>query len=227
MHKKPTCFDGRKDQGETAIDKGGPCVNLDGRTLQKYTVLWAHSFLIRDGFYNTVAYIENPNKDAGMRAIEYEFKLYDSKNILIAQRFGETPLFPGGIFPVFEGRIDAGNRVPARTVFSFVRKGVWKRMQNNSRGITVFNQQSSDVGSAPRVDAVVQNTNLTPRKNIVLVVVLFDAKGNAIATSRTLVDNLNPGEKKSIAFTWPQPFQQEIARIEVSPLLLSPPSTKR
>jgi len=219
LHKKPTCFDGKQNQGETAIDKGGPCINLDGRSLQEYSVLWARAFPIRDGFYNAVAYVENPNARAGMYSIRYEFKLYDDKNILIAQRFGSTPLFPGGVFPVFESRIDAGNRVPARTTFSFVTQGVWKKMKNATRGIEIYNQRTSDVTSAPRVDAVIKNNNLTSLSNIILVAVLFDDKDNAIATSRTLIENLNPGEDKTIAFTWPRPFKQKVARIDIIPLL--------
>ena len=41
---KPTCFDGKQNQGETAPDKSGPCLVLDERYITPYAVMWARSF---------------------------------------------------------------------------------------------------------------------------------------------------------------------------------------
>src|SRR3989344_7429415 len=61
LYKPPTCFDGKQNQEETAVDKGGPCLLLDERTLVPHAVVWSRSFEVRDGTYSAVAYIENPN----------------------------------------------------------------------------------------------------------------------------------------------------------------------
>lgn len=216
----PTCFDGSRNQGETDIDRGGPCALLDTRFIQPEAVQWARPFVVRDGFYNAVAYVENANKDAGAREVTYQFKLYDKENILIAERFGKTPLFPGKVFPIFESRIDVGQRVPARATFAFVSDIVWERMEDITRGLVVFNEKISNLDVAPRVDAEVKNTTLQTYRNVVLVATLFDASGNAINSSRTLLSTINPGEVLPIAFTWPQPFAQTATKLDIVPLVL-------
>jgi len=217
-----SCFDGKLNQSETDVDKGGTCVLLDERYVQPHAVLWSRTFAVRDGFYNAVAYIENPNQNAGVLDAVYQFKFYDEKNILIAERFGRTSIIPEKVFPIFEGRIDTGNRIPARTTFGFVNDFKWERMKDTTVGLTVINEKVSDIGTTPRVDAELYNTTVEPFTDISLVATLFDASGNAFASSRTLVQNVEPGEKKSITFTWPEPFADEIARIDIIPL--APPA---
>lgn len=219
-YEAPTCFDGKRNQGESDIDRGGPCKLLDARFVQSEAVKWARPFEVRDGYYNAVAYVENPNKDAGAQEVTYQFKLYDKDNILISERFGKTPLFPGKVFPIFESRIDVGKRVPVRATFAFVTDIVWERMEDATRGLVVFNERMSDLDTAPRVDAEVKNTTLQAYRNVVLVATIFDASGNAINSSRTLVSAIKPGEALPIAFTWPIHFNKVAAKLDIVPLVL-------
>lgn len=219
-YEEKTCFDEKLNQEETAIDRGGPCVLLDERFVQPYAVLWSRTFPVRDGFYNTVAYIENPNQDAGVYNAIYQFKLYDEKNILIAERFGQTPILPEGVFPIFESRIDTGKRVPTRTLFSFVNDLTWEKMASPTIGISIRNEKVSELETMPRLDAVVHNSGVTTVNGIVLVATLFDTAGNAFTSSRTLVEAIAPNEEFPIAFTWPEPFAFKVARVDIIPLAL-------
>src|SRR5262245_56248218 len=97
LHKAPTCFDGVQNQGETSIDLGGPCTLLDPSAITPTAVMWARAFKLRDGMYDAVAYIQNPNSAAGVGSVKYHMALYDSENVLVAERFGDTPIMPGGI----------------------------------------------------------------------------------------------------------------------------------
>lgn len=219
-YKPATCFDGELNQEETAIDRGGPCQRLDERFLQPHAVLWSRAFPVRDGFYNAVAYIENPNSLGGVYDAAYQFKLYDDRNILIAERFGRVPVFPGKVFPIFESRIDTGNRVPVRTFFTFINDFVWERMEDPTLGLVISNQSLSNVESSPRLDATVRNTAVTDREDVVIVATLFDAANNAIASSRTLIERLGPNQETPIAFTWPRAFSDSVSRIDIVPLAL-------
>jgi len=219
-YKTPTCFDGKQNQNETSIDRGGPCVLLDSRSIKPITTLWSRSFPVRKGFYDAVAYIENPNENAGVYSATYQFKLYDNKNILIAERFGTTPIFPGKVFPIFESKIDTGNRIPARAFFNFVTDFTWARIKDPTYGIKIINEKTSELNTSPRVDAVMRNDNLTVRENIIVVATLFDNAGNAIASSRTLVKKINSDEEIPIAFTWPQAFSSEVAKVDIVTLAL-------
>ena len=220
IYEAPSCFDGKINQGETLVDRGGPCQLLDVRTLQPYALLWSRAFPVRDGFYNAVAYIENPNQEAGVYEAVYQFKLYDERNLLIAERIGVVPVFPGAVFPIFESRIDTGNRVPVRAFFNFVNELTWERMQDPTEGLLIVNEQTSGLESTPRVDAVLRNTNLAPREDVIIVATLFDIAGNAIASSRTLVERIETDSDVPIAFTWPRAFGVDVARVDIIPLAL-------
>src|SRR3989338_3644962 len=46
-YKPASCSDGVQNQGETAPDKGGPCILLDERALAPASILWSRSFEVR------------------------------------------------------------------------------------------------------------------------------------------------------------------------------------
>ena len=215
----PTCNDGVQNQGETSIDKGGPCFLLDESSLQQYALLWARSFRVRDGSYNAVAYIQNPNKEAGVRGVRYRFGLYDAKNVLVAEREGITYIMPGATTPVIEARIDAGKRIVAHTYFEFTRPFTWERMKNNALAISVNNKDISDVDRAPRLSARAQNNSVDAQTDISFVAVVFDPAGNAFAASATSLQRLDAGESSEILFTWPDPFVMQPSRLDVIPLV--------
>ena len=215
----PTCTDGIQNQDETSIDKGGPCLIVDESSLQPYALLWARGFRVRDGSYNAVAYIQNPNRDVGVRSARYRFGLYDAKNVLVAEREGTMYIMPGATTPVLEGRIDAGNRIVARTYFEFIEPFTWERMKNNALVISVNNKDISDISVAPRLTALAQNSSVVAQTNISFVAVIFDPAGNAFAASATSLQRLNPGETSPITFTWPDPFTIQPGRTDVIPLM--------
>lgn len=219
LYEAPSCSDGKLNQGETAIDKGGPCPLLDERMLSGSSVLWSRAFPVRGGLYSAVAYVENPNEGAGVRAVNYRFGLYDEKNILVAERKGRTFIMPGGITPVFEGAINTGNRVVARTYFEFTSRSVWERMQNAASVLVVSNKTVSTPESKPRLTARVKNTSVEPVLNPSFVAIVFDPAANAFVASATTLSRLAPGEEQELVFSWPDPFVSAVGRIDILPLL--------
>lgn len=224
LYQPASCTDGKQNQGETAIDKGGPCPILDERLLAPFSVLWARSFAVQQGNYSAVAYIDNPNKDAGVRAVHYKFGLYDSDNVIVAEREGATFIMPGGVTPVFEYNIGAGNRTVVHTYFEFAEPLVWERMMKTTGDITVNNLQTATTDSTPRISAVVQNTSVTDIANLAFSGVVFDPAGNVFAASRTVLERLNAGESHQIVFTWSEPFGKQVGRVDILPILPPAPA---
>lgn len=215
----PTCNDGIQNQGETSIDKGGPCFVLDEKSLQPYALLWARSFRVRDGSYNAVAYIQNPNKDAGVRVARYRFGLYDARNVLVAEREGTMYIMPGATTPVIEARIDVGKRIVAHTYFEFTAPFTWERMKNNALAISVSNKDVSNTTQTPRLSARAQNNSVVAQTDIAFVAVVFDPAGNAFAASATSLSRLDAGETSEIVFTWPDAFAIQPSRLDVIPVV--------
>jgi len=219
LYEPSSCFDGKRNQKETAIDKGGPCQLLDERYLTPHAVLWSRSFQVRGGERGAVAYIENPNGEAGVQKVAYRFRLYDERNILVAEREGTTFIMPGGLTPVFEGAIDTGNRVVARTYFEFTEPLVWEHMTDTTEAFTVQEKQIYDTTTSPRLAALIENESVAEITNTSFVAVVFDTAGNAFAASETLLPRIAAGAEREIVFTWPGAFRVTIGRLDILPLL--------
>ncbi len=219
LHESPTCFDGKLNQGETSIDKGGPCTLLDESTLQPLKVLWTRPFKVRDGVYNTVAYIENTNKNSGIESVVYQVKLYGENNFLIAERFGEVPILPSMVIPIIETNIKTGNSNVVRSVFQFVEEEIWVKMDNPTDEIIVANETLTNTDTTPTVRANVKNTSIKNKSQIIFITTIFDTSGNAFASSRTFIESLGPNAERQIVFTWPEPFVLPVARVDIVPLM--------
>lgn len=214
-----SCFDGMQNQGETATDKGGPCKLLDERLLTPHAILWTRAVQVRDGSYSVVSYVENPNESAGVSLVPYRFKLYDERNIIVAEREGATYIMPGAITPVYEGAIDTGNRTVARAYLEFMAPLVWERLVDTTRPIQVATKELTNPGTSPRLVARVRNTGVRDFRDIDVIAVIFDTTGNAFATSATVLPILEGGEEREVVFTWPDPFPLLPGRTDILPIL--------
>lgn len=224
LKKPPTCSDGIKNQKETSVDRGGPCLLLDARTLAPSAVLWTRSFYVREGQYDAVALIQNPNKNAGISAVTYRFGLYDERNVLVAERIGTAFLMPGSVTPVFEAAIPTGNRVVAHTYFDMTQPLVWERLDDTSRVVEVSNTQISDTTTSPRVTANVHNTSVATARDLTFIIIISDPAGNAFAASQTAIEALPAGESAQIIFTWPRPFNITVGKVQIYPLAAPRPA---
>ena len=220
----PSCTNRTQDQGETAPDRGGPCPLSDPASLAPSSVMWARAFKVRDGQYNAAGYIQNTNDFAGVEQVSYRFKLYDSENVLVAERDGATFVMPGGITPVFETNIDSGNRIVTHAFLTVAPDWQWKHLTDTSRVVVVSDRKVADVGTTPRISAEANNTSVSTILNISFIAVVFDTAGNAFAASASKLDRLDAGKSAPLVFTWPTPFPALVGRVDIIPLLPPAPA---
>ncbi len=219
LYEPATCFDGIKNQTESDVDRGGPCKLLDPRRLIPHSVLWTRPFLSRGGIFSAVAYIENPNKNAGVREAAYRMKIYDDKNVLVGEREGVMPIMPGTITPIFEGEMGSENRTATRAFFEFIAPLVWERLADRSGNIDVTNKLIKDPETAPRVSATLINNDVENFRDVIVVAAVFDQAGNAFAASQTIIPEFDARASIPVTFTWPQGFTQRVARVDVIPVI--------
>jgi len=204
LHEPPTCFDGKQNQGETAVDMGGPCKRLDSRYLNKVKILWTRALRLRSGYYNSVTYLENPNATAGARQVPYIIRFYDDQGVLVGSRKGKTDIYPSKVFPVFDGAIDVGNRNIVRAIFEFTSEPVWYRVDKTPmEGLKITDISLKKTRHALQLTAMAKNTTIDDKADISFVAVLFDKAGTAIATSKTYQPYIRAGKSKELTFTWP------------------------
>jgi hypothetical protein len=221
LFKDPTCFDGKQNGIEIGIDCGGGCDLVCSVSIVPLSVKFAREAEIIPGRYNAVAYVENNNKNAGIASMNYEFRLYDASDILVARRTGKTFIDSNGINPIFEGGISTGNIVPVRTTFKFLTENpVWTTIDAklpSALVLTIQDKFLTDTNSEPRLVANMVNTSLFSLKNVDVVAIVYDANKNVITTSATYVEVVGPQASVPVSFTWPRPFPKEAVITEIIP----------
>ncbi len=198
LYPKASCTDLKQNGSEEGVDCGGKCENMCKATPKDILVEWVRAFSLSAGAGSAVAYVTNPNRDLYAEGVPYQFKLYNSSNILIAERRGKTSIFPGASFPVFSGAIGVSSEVPSRASFALISEPKWQSAK--LPGLKVNNQIFE--ASPPRLSADIRNTGVARLKNIVVTAVLFDQSDNAYAASETILEELPGGGEGKVIFTW-------------------------
>lgn len=222
FYKTPTCFDGKQNGDEKGVDCGGVCINLCRSQYLEPNIIWARVIEVKPGQYNTLAYIENPNIDAGVDSISYSFKIKDNNGVLIYERKGETFIPPNKFFAIFEKGVSVGERVPSKVIFDFIGDTVWQNKKNKEDGLAIQKKIISREESLPRLDVTLSNKTLQPILKIEVIAIVYGEDGNALGFSRTFIDRLDKGEAQDITFTWTKPFGSKIEKIEIIPRIINP-----
>jgi len=214
FHVAPSCLDGRQNGDEKGQDCGGSCARICTFEVLQPTATWARSFRVFDSQYNAVAYIENRNRIAASPEVTYTFSLYDAGG-LIAERKGRTILPPDSVYPVFEARIDTQGRVPTQTFIALDPVDLWLPAESGRDQFTVTDRKLMETDATPKLEAKIRNNALTKADEVEVVATIFDQSGNALTSSRTVIDNFAPRSEETIVFTWPEPIAKTVRSCEV------------
>jgi hypothetical protein len=179
--------------------------------------MWQRVFQVKPGYYNAVAYIQNPNVLNRVDDVGYVFRLYDKDNAMITEKSGRTFLSANQSFAVFEAGIRTGPRIPVRTSFEFTEPLTWAQNAADYKEpqVVAENVTLTDDSTLPRIDVSIHNLSFQPIKTLAVVGVIYDAEDNAIAASRTIVENLSAQSRLPVTFTWPAPFPSQAVRKEI------------
>jgi len=214
FYKAPSCFDGVMNGTERGVDCGGNCVRVCTLDIIPLRTVWSESFKIVDGQYNAVAYIENSNRTVGTPKLGYTFKLYDDAGLIVERR-GETVLPVNGVYPIFEGRIITGNRIPTQTVIEFDTDTIWLPGTLGNEQFSLVSRDLLDVDRTPRLVAEVRNNDLQEVRNVEIVATIFDSQRRPLTASRTVVEYFQGRTNQNITFTWPEPIARTVRSCEV------------
>ena len=218
--KVPTCFDDIQNGLESGVDCGGDCAKVCLDEINNLVVWWERPFRVANGLYNTVAYIENQNIYSGIQKLQYEFRLYDEDNVLVSQPVkGETFVEANKRSAVFVSGIQTGDNDAYTSFFHINPVQEWTRVdQEYAQNLfTITEPVLSNQETAPKLSALVKNDSFINFKDVPVVAILYNQEDNAIASSRTLLDELNQGDSSQVFYSWPEPFGDVVSRIEIIP----------
>ncbi|MFH1978901.1 MAG: hypothetical protein ABII97_00735 [Patescibacteria group bacterium] len=205
----PTCVDGKKNGEESGIDCGGSCDPCVGN-VKDVVVLWTRVFKHGEGEgdYEVASLIKNPNLSYSLPKLRYVFKVYDSSNILVAVREGETFLNPQDEFVIYETNIDTGKRDAQRALIEIDVMSEWQ-YSDKERPTLIVSEKSFSNLPFPTLSVRLTNQSIFTVKDIFVNAVLYDVFGNVMAVSSTKVDSISRESDRNISFTWPDSFLEE------------------
>lgn len=216
----PTCFDNKKNGGESGIDCGGKCLQYCPNELFEPKIRWSRSFEVTPGVVHAVAYIEHSYPMASAKNVKYQFRLYDANNVLIAQRDGTTYLGPMGRTAIVETLIPTGNIKIADTRFSFSSFIPWQQSDVSFSQVVIKTDRTilENFSNGTRLTAILENQSRYSFSNFDVVAILYDKSGNAITSSKILLPSLSALSSETVYFTWPFTIDpKEVLNIEIIP----------
>ncbi len=206
FYHAPTCSDGILNGDETGVDCGGSCQLLCTSDSLRPVVLWSKIFNISGNLYTAAAYIENPNVNSSNPKAVYQFRIYDAAGKLITVRDGETTIPKNKKFAIFETGIVLSGAKPKSADLAFTSFASWQKDTSTEPKVNLSYGSLLDATTSPNILGTATNQSLTDISRLELSVFVSDGNGNAVAASRTYLDNLKRGESQDFIFTWPQPF---------------------
>ena len=218
--KAPSCFDGKMNGIELGVDCGGSCALYCSSQVRNPVILWSRIFPVTDTIYNAVAYIENQNPTAVGVNANYDFRIYDDHNLMIAERKGQTNIVPNTRQVIFEGGIDMGTHSPKRSLFIFDSIPAWYKSDINpsTLPIKIDNIREPIDFKNPKLTARVTNNDLKDFPSFKVSAIVYDQDNNAQAVSQTLVDPLPTGGSQDIVFTWPYDIGKGVFHYSLEPI---------
>lgn len=215
IRAEPTCFDAQQNGDERGVDCGGACRLVCAFDVTEPVVSWSRSFKISPGVYNAVAYVENKNLTVGTKELAYTFTLFADDGSKIVEKSGATFLPPDSQYPIFEGRLLTGDKVPVQTSIELAPVTRWEVFESNRKQFTVSSRALVDADSKPRLETSLVNTALNDERDVEIVATIFNAKGIALTSSRTVVPLFEGRTEKRVTFTWPEPITKTLTSCEV------------
>lgn len=225
FYKAPTCFDLKKNGGETGVDCGGKCTRLCQDAFLPPRIQWGGAKIekLTEGLYNVASYIVNPNINGGAIGVPYKISLYDSQGVYITEKTGKVDLYPRRNSLAFQTAVNTEKRIPAKATFEFTSPPEWFKSSDELGGITIMDKNYEEEGNSSSLRITLGNKTLTPYRNVQVSAVLYDRDGNTIGFSQTTVDYIgpkNPRESQTgevASYTWSNTRNNAVTSIEVIP----------
>lgn len=222
LYPTPNCFDGKRNQGETGIDCGGPCqACVEEYDPEPFSVVEAA--LVPGGDpdeYDVVARVYNPNDELGAEELSYEFRFKDRDGLIVGSVSGEGFILPQETKTFMEIGIDVpGDPVSVEAVFS---GSEWERFSGfqEKPPMSAVNVAYRELSSGPFFSEAVGtliNDSDYDFESVLVRVILRDASGTPVAFNQTEINTLLSKENRDFVFRWPKAFPGTVARVDVEP----------
>ncbi len=219
FYTAPTCSDGTMNGNESGVDCGGSCTKLCASAFLTPQVAWTRFETVAPELYNIATYVVNPNVDGEAKDVPYHVILYDNKGLLITDFNGTVTLPPHRNVLAFRGALPVGKRTPVKALFEFTAIPEWHKINDPLSAISVLTKDYTEDENSASLSVTIKNNSLASISRMSVYVILYDALGNALGFSKTMLDEIQAQGTAIAPFTWPVSRKGKVISIEVLPVV--------
>lgn len=215
-----TCFDGRENQNEEAIDCGGICQavckeNVIGESLQFTEQVFVPG---DNGKYDVLGKVRNPNDVEGASVFSYTATLKDSWGNVLATRQGESYILPQESKYILLVNIET--TAPPVTVDFVVDDVEWERFSGYQEkpSINIYQKRYGPISSGAGFSeayGLLSNESPYDFRAITVRVILRDASDKPLAFNMTEMRTVKSHEERDFRLVWPSAFLGTVEKVEM------------
>lgn len=221
IRPEATCFDGKKNQAEKAVDCGGTCSPCK-EAIKTQDLTIAETAVVFGGnkTYDAVAKVVNLNDSVGASSFRYVFRLKDSAGNIIASREGSNFILPADTKYVADLGIQIENDAVPESAEFVVSDVVWEKLGEIGKpqiGVYGKNFGKTPMGNGNEADGVIRNESGYDLNKIFITVVLRGENGQVVGVSKTEKNFVRTKVEMDFRLSWPYQFSAPVQKMEVDP----------
>ena len=210
LRTKPTCSNGRQDQGEAGVDCGGPCsIKCENiPKIENIQVLEKAFLPASEGKYDAMAKINNPNPQFGVAQFDYSFNLLDDSGNIIGQSEGSSFILP--VETKYILAFNLASTTQPESMDIKIRSFRWtKFLEYEEPLIQIYSKEFNLVNAGSNfatLKAKIKNQSSYDFKTITAKAVIRNEWNAPVALNQTSVNDVRVNEEREVVFNWGSRF---------------------
>lgn len=211
----PTCFDSVKNQGETGVDCGGPCVACAEKNLLPLQAFQPYRLLaLSTGKTALIFGVANPNSTYHAVHFTYHIDVLDRSGTKIEQLDNTDSLYADERKYILEPRLDAQFK-NIGSVEVTLTNPEWRSVESRAApSFSLSGIMTETVPNSIRVSGTVTNTSGITARDVTLIAVAYTKDRTRIFASQNILSSLAGFQNAS--FTVPFPADPVFQNVDAS-----------
>lgn len=216
LQPEPTCSDGIKNQLEEGIDCGNICQVACKKDINAQPIAVDEKYFVygNKNQFDVMAEISNPNDKYGAFKFDYEFKLVDQANSVLAQKKGSNFILPGESKFIIEMNLQSA--INPYTVNFEITNVQWDEfLDYEEPRLSIFRKNYTEEVGRGVATGLVRNESYFNFNSIEVDVVLRDKNGVPVALGKNEMRTINSQEERDFKLIWPYKFSEGVFNVDV------------
>ncbi|BCX15776.1 MAG: hypothetical protein KatS3mg098_005 [Candidatus Parcubacteria bacterium] len=200
---QPSCFDGKRNQGEEGIDCGGPCLSCEIKSLKNIEVKFTKVFRAGNGV-GVVAEIYNPNPGWGAKQFDYLLTLKNSLGVPVKSFEGKSFIYAGDLKYLVKPFIEV-NPEEVISAELEIKNPFWVSLEQFEKPEIQVSEVKTFKENFLYVTGKANNKSHYDFRSANVYALIFNKEGELLAGSLTVIDQLPKFESREFSI----PFSKD------------------